>query len=102
MGRAAGDKILRRKNMKLFMSDGKKFNINKPRPTALKAQDFLDKSKDGELFTTLQLGAALGVNHGTLKQGDIRATIESYSHLMNRQRYWGKPSTIRQLIKETR
>jgi hypothetical protein len=88
--------------MKLFMSGTKEFNVRRPRPTAIKIRSFLDRSKDGELFTSNQLADKIGVNAGTLKRTDVHAESSGYSHLVIRQRYWGKPSTIKQLIKETR
>jgi hypothetical protein len=88
--------------MKLFMNGGREFSAKVPRPTVVKLKDFLGRSKDGELFTSNQLADKIGINAGTLKRTDIQADSKGYSHLVIRQRYWGKPSTIKQLIKETR
>jgi hypothetical protein len=88
--------------MKLFMTGGKDFVAKKPKPVVVKVKGFLDKSKDGELFTSVTLSAFLKINPGTLKHNDLYPEIMKYSHLVNRIRYWGKPNTIKQLIKETR
>jgi len=88
--------------MKLFMTGGKDFVARKPKPTVVKAKAFLERSKDGELFTTGQLADTLKINPGTLKHHEVASQLKGYSHLVVRQRYWGKPSTIKQLIKETK
>jgi hypothetical protein len=88
--------------MKLFMTGGKDFVARKPKPTVIKVKAFLERSKEGELFTTAQVADTLKINHGTLKHHEITSQLKEYSNLVFRQRYWGKPSTIKQLIKETR
>ena len=84
--------------MKLFIC-GQKFEVNKARPSVLKIKAFLDKSKDGELFVTQQLANAIKTHPVCIRQNvnDLGA----YSHKVSCVRYYGKPKTIKQLIKET-
>lgn len=84
--------------MKLFIG-GQKFEVSKEKPTVSKIKAFLDKSKDGELFVTQQLADAIKTNPICIRQSvnDLGA----YSHKVSCIRYYGKPKTIKQLIKET-
>jgi hypothetical protein len=88
--------------MKLFLSGTTDFSVKKPSLVLVNLKKFLDASKDGELFTTAQLSEKLKFNIGTLRNLDKVQALPEYSHLVARQRYWGKPSAIRQLIKETK
>ena len=87
--------------MKLFISGQKgDFNERKLSPTLIKAKKLLDSSKDGELFTSIQLSELLGVFHTYFSHSARQ--LKSYTYPVKRTRYWGKPTTIKQLIKETR
>lgn len=88
--------------MKLFISGQKEFVLRPLTPTQNKVKEFLDRSKDGELFVTSQLAGLIGVGVVTIRYGDVHRGLEGYSHLVKRQRYWGKPKTIKQLVKETK
>lgn len=93
--------------MKLFVSGSPSLDLSKPLPdTVIRAKKFLDKTQDGELFTSLQMSTAIGVGVPTL---------HSYTHLLEGYtgggsrgtiRYYGKPATIaelrRQLVKKGR
>lgn len=87
--------------MKLFISGkGKAFLRSNLTPTQERLKKLLDSSKDGELFTARQLATMMKVNFATVTH-DCQHALVGYSHLVTRTRYWGKPSTIKQLIKET-
>ena len=88
--------------MKLFISGRGKFVNNRLTPTALRVKEILDKSKDGELFTVNQLATLTEVGVSTIQDGEMKRLLPGYSHLVKTRRYWGKPATIKQLIKETR
>ena len=86
--------------MKLFMSGTKvKFNQNQVPPRIKRLKEFLDKSKDGELFTSRQ--ASTCCNLDTTNMVSDAYFIPDYSYKVGNKRYWGKPRTINQLKKET-
>lgn len=83
--------------MKLFIS-GKKFKTQKDPPRVIKTKAFLHASKDGELFGTDQLAAALNSDASVLRQSNVQ--LAEFFCLHKGKKYWGKPKTIKQLIKE--
>jgi hypothetical protein len=87
--------------MKLFISGTSDFSAKQqPPPGMQRLKVFLDKSKDGELFTSQQVAAAINVTaHNILM--DSRC-LPGYSYRVGSKRYWGKPVTIQQLVKETK
>ncbi len=85
--------------MKLFLSGTTEFNLDIS-PRVNRIREFLDKAKDGEVFTTELLVAKVKVSSNNMNK-DVRG-IPEYTHKIGSKRYWGKPSTIKQLIKETR
>ena len=88
--------------MKLFISGAGSFNPKEqPPPRVLKVKVFLDASKDGELFTSEQVAVGAEVRREVL-QVDAGRLLLSYSHKVGGKRYWGKPVTIQQLVKETK
>lgn len=86
--------------MKLFISGKGEFTRASERPSLTKIRKFLDSSKDGELFETSELSNKVKLSGDAVKN-QYKALV-GYSHKLGFKRYWGKPSTIRQLIKETR
>lgn len=85
--------------MKLFISGKGKFVKRTMTPAEQRIQKFLDGSKDGELFANTQLGLLVHLNRDTIKKSVY--VLEGYTHKVKNLRYWGKPVTIKQLIKET-
>lgn len=86
--------------MKLFLHGGGKLDRYKLPAFAKRIKDELDGSKNGELFSTHQLAATLGVAANRAR--DIYNYLPDYTHKIGNVRYWGKPATIQQLIKETK
>lgn len=90
--------------MKLFVS-GQKTGLDLVglSPLMKKVKNFLDKSKDGELFTVLQIAAALGYRSDSISNES--PTLRNYWHVAMgsgvRRKYWGKPATVAQLKRET-
>ena len=91
--------------MKLFISGQLgDFRSRKLTDRMVKVKNFLDNSKDGELFETLQLANLLDTPRGTLSDAEyFEGSLSDYSYFLQKQRrrYWGKPSTINQLKRET-
>jgi hypothetical protein len=87
--------------MKLFISGTTELNLTNPNSTMLKVKAFLDASKDGEVFLTEQLEAKTKASAVTLTS-KVAREFPQYTHKIGSRRYWGKPSTIKQLIKETK
>jgi hypothetical protein len=86
--------------VKLFLSGTTGFDPKGSAPQVAKVKAFLDRSKDGELFTSEHLLERLKVPIGS--SGRLFKALGSYTHKIGSKRYWGKPSTIKQLIKETK
>lgn len=86
--------------MKLFISGKGEFLVRNLRPSIIKAKKLLDDSKDGELFSSTQLARVVGVFHSYFSHS--ADDLPSYSHRVGVTRYWGKPATIKQLIKESK
>ena len=87
--------------MKLFISGrGTSFSAMKMSLSAEKAKKFLDRSKDGELFSSYQLASAIKIFVDTLR--DVQRRIPEYTAKVNAQRWFGKPATIKQLLKESK
>lgn len=89
--------------MKLFISGQRGALVNQPlSPAMVKAKRVLDRSKDGELFTSKQLAAIIG----SVRPKTLTERVESlpgYAHMVRPSLwYWGKPKTINQLKKEVR
>ena len=87
--------------IKLFVSGQGSYNASrKLSPSALRIKQTLDRSKDGELFTTIQVETMCEVSGHT---------VSKYSHLLPEYhylvyyglKYWGKPATVAQLKRET-
>ena len=88
--------------MKLFISGTGSFSPKEqPPPRVLKVKAFLDASKDGELFTSEQVAVGAEVKREVLQVDSARVLL-NYSHRVGSKRYWGKPVTIQQLVKETK
>jgi hypothetical protein len=87
--------------MRLFISGQGTFEQTKLTPTMQKVRGVLEASKDGELFTAYQLAALVKVNVTTIQHQSANA-LKDYSYPVGGKRYWGKPSTIKQLVKETK
>jgi hypothetical protein len=90
---------LKERKMKLFISGTKEFNAKPLQPQVMKIRDFLLKSKDGEVFINEQIIKAVGGSPNNYSK--MASQISEYTHKVGSKRYWGKPSTIKQLIKET-
>lgn len=86
--------------MKLFLSGQKNVSYKELPPSALKLKRILEKSKDGELFLTQQVAVIVGVNPEQILRHVMRLPV--YTCLVGSKRYWGKPSTIKQLVKESK
>lgn len=86
--------------MKLFISGQKEeFSARTVRPSVDQIRRFLDASKEGELFLPVQLAEMVKVNHTTIYKN--RVDLPGYWHNVGKKQYWGKPDTIKQLVKET-
>jgi len=86
--------------MKLFISGQGEFQAHRHPPITIRVKKFLDGSKDGELFRLKQVADRLKVCPDSVEKA--LSTLKSYSHKIGGTRYWGKPATIKQLIKETK
>lgn len=84
--------------MKLFMS-GQKFKTPKEPPRVIKVKAFLNNSKDGELFSSGQVAQATNLCVNIFRSENFY--VEGYFHVHKQKKYWGKPKTIKALIKET-
>jgi hypothetical protein len=84
--------------VKLFVS-GKKFKSRKEPPRIAKYKAFLNASQDGELFKTGQLAQALNVDESQLRMSN--SLLEGFFYVHKNVKYFGKPRTIKALIKET-
>jgi hypothetical protein len=84
--------------VKLFVS-GKKFKNQKEPPRITKYKAFLNASQDGELFKTCQLAQALNTAESQFRESNGR--LEGFFYVHKNVKYFGKPRTIKALIKET-
>lgn len=90
-----------RSSMKLFVSGQGTYDPKrKICPAAERVKSILDKSKDGELFTTAQMAVLAGVAHNTIMK--FTYELPGYSYRVSYgKKYWGKPATVAQLKRET-
>ena len=86
--------------MKLFISGTTEFDRFATSSKLLKIKKLLDRSKLGELFTSYQIAEFAKVHMNNLYR-EAR-TLAQYTHKVGSKRYWGRPETIKQLIKETK
>lgn len=85
--------------MKLIVRGKGEFSVNEPRPIVAKMIAGLDKLKDGELITNIDLPSAIGVSNSSF--AEVMHFFEGYTFKWRRTRYWGNKRSINQLIKET-
>jgi hypothetical protein len=90
--------------VKLFISGKGEFAKKSLTPTMQRVKKLLDESKDGELFTAQKVANVLNCSFKTIQGSNTFDSLPGYSHRIvgNSLRYWGKPATIKQLIKETK
>jgi hypothetical protein len=85
--------------MKLFMSGTAEFSTGlRDTPTVVRIKKFLDKSKDGELFTSSQISASLSIPIQGIRE--LKRYLEPYYTVSGghgKQSHYGKPATMKEL-----
>lgn len=85
--------------MRLFLSKSHEPALGRLTPSMIKVKKMLDLSADGELFTTVQVARINKLSRETVERGCY--LLPEYHHKVRvRLKYWGKPSTIKELRKE--